>query len=539
MRRPWLVFGLVSILVLAAITWASVIMIELERSETEAKRETEYQNNVWKAIRRIDAWIDRMLIREEERPPSDYDSFSDVNDVYAKADLAKVDEALSKPSPLLREQSSFVRLYFQIDDSGTMTSPQVPRSNYQELAVPQFLSQQQWAQNASQLATIRKTIKKDRLQRQVADAIQIRARAQSEAQQVGQMRGKETPDPFGPFWEGSDLFFARRVKRGDAQTIQGFRADWPAIKKALLAEVRDLYPNASLRAWTNQDVSHRLYSLPVVLAPGAAPVIAAAPWTATHTVVAVVWAVILVCLLMMGLAIRRFIEYGARQRRFASMVTHELRSPLTTFRLYADLLAEKLVTDTKKTDEYHKSLQNTSAHMARMVENVIAHSRIEEGRAKLTPVRQTVDELFQRVRGDLVGRVGRAGLTLEFDLAPAIAERELETDAGAVGQILRNLIENACKYGRSEHVPSMTLMVQRVPNGIRITLRDFGGGISPRYEPRIFRPFERGGRDEADPERGLGLGLPLCRGLARDLGGTLHYQRPDGPGASFVLELPA
>ena len=91
-----------------------------------------------------------------------------------------------------------------------------------------------------------------------------------------------------------------------------------------------------------------------------------------------------------------------------------------------------------------------------------------------------------------------------------------------------------------ENDPEIMLVgSQRKHDGVRLTVRDFGEGISPRYEPQIFQPFERGGRDEADPERGLGLGLPLCRGLARDLGGTLDFVRPsDGPGASFVLALP-
>jgi len=55
---------------------------------------------------------------------------------------------------------------------------------------------------------------------------------------------------------------------------------------------------------------------------------------------------------------------------------------------------------------------------------------------------------------------------------------------------------------------------------------------------RLFRPFERAGRDEADPVRGLGLGLALGRGLARDLGGDLTHEAPADGGACFVLTLP-
>jgi signal transduction histidine kinase len=76
-----------------------------------------------------------------------------------------------------------------------------------------------------------------------------------------------------------------------------------------------------------------------------------------------------------------------------------------------------------------------------------------------------------------------------------------------------------------------------VDGAVRIAVRDFGAGVPAAA--RLFRPFERAGRDEADPVRGLGLGLALSRGLARDLGGDLSYEAPADGGARFVLTLPA
>jgi two-component system sensor histidine kinase KdpD len=73
---------------------------------------------------------------------------------------------------------------------------------------------------------------------------------------------------------------------------------------------------------------------------------------------------------------------------------------------------------------------------------------------------------------------------------------------------------------------------------IEVRVRDHGPGVPPAARRRLFRPFERGARDEADPVRGLGLGLALGRGLARDLGGDLALEAPSGGGACFVLTLP-
>ena len=72
-----------------------------------------------------------------------------------------------------------------------------------------------------------------------------------------------------------------------------------------------------------------------------------------------------------------------------------------------------------------------------------------------------------------------------------------------------------------------------------LNVRDHGPGVSAAAAGSIFDPFERGGRDPADPIPGVGLGLALSRGLARDMGGDLVLDNPGRPGASFVLTLPA
>jgi signal transduction histidine kinase len=108
----------------------------------------------------------------------------------------------------------------------------------------------------------------------------------------------------------------------------------------------------------------------------------------------------------------------------------------------------------------------------------------------------------------------------------------VETDPDAFGLILFNLVDNACKYARGAADRRVLLRVDQTGRGMRFTVEDFGPGIAPALRERVFRPFDRAGRDRDDPAPGIGLGLALARSLARDLGGDLRLIPKSGPGTA-------
>ena len=115
----------------------------------------------------------------------------------------------------------------------------------------------------------------------------------------------------------------------------------------------------------------------------------------------------------------------------------------------------------------------------------------------------------------------------------------MAVDAGTIAQILANLVDNAVKYAQGSVPPTIHLDAAAHNGSLVFRVRDHGPGI-PRDQARaIFVPFERGGRDPADSIPGVGLGLALSRGLARDMGGELTLEKPSGRGAVFRLVLPA
>ncbi len=330
--------------------------------------------------------------------------------------------------------------------------------------------------------------------------------------------------PLGPVWlADGGLAFVRRVRAGERLRLQGFTVDLPALRGQLLAQVGDLFAEARLVSAERAAKRHRLTTLPLALQTQGPTLVGASRSTSLR--LAAVWVAALFALTAVGLTLRASIELAERRARFVSAVTHELRTPLTTFRMYTEMLADGMVTDPEQQALYFDTLHAESERLSGLIGNVLAYARLEGKRRPARREATTLDGLLDRVTPPLLRRVEQAGSELAVSGG---SEAPLELDVEAVGQILFNLVDNACKYG----APPIEVGAE-VEGGLRITVRDQGPGIDPECTEKIFEAFERAGRD--DSESGVGLGLSLARGLARDLGGELRWLAAE---ACFELSLP-
>ena len=131
-------------------------------------------------------------------------------------------------------------------------------------------------------------------------------------------------------------------------------------------------------------------------------------------------------------------------------------------------------------------------------------------------------------------------MVLEVRIAEAARDAVLVTDEEAIGQILFNLVDNAAKYGKGASAATVDLLVDRRGDDLTFTVRDHGPGVPVSHRRSIFVPFDRGAvAVSSNDVPGTGLGLPLARGLARDLGGDLVLDEDVPDGACFILRLPA
>jgi signal transduction histidine kinase len=255
------------------------------------------------------------------------------------------------------------------------------------------------------------------------------------------------------------------------------------------------------------------------------------------TTLGLAWLLALVASLAVGITLYESVQLSERRRRFVSAVTHELRTPLTTFKLYSEMLAGGFVPDEKR-QQYLETLKDESERLSAMVENVLTHARLEQRGGTRRLEKLTLEGLLARVTPPLHRQAEASGFTLDVQCEPPGAS-PVEVDAASIGQVLRNLVDNAGKYGRNGAGSTVELSVQLHNGSLIMKVRDRGPGVPAGQAKSIFDPFDRGDRDPTDPNPGIGLGLSISRGLARDMRGDVTLESSPGQGACFRLEVPA
>jgi signal transduction histidine kinase len=306
--------------------------------------------------------------------------------------------------------------------------------------------------------------------------------------------------------------------------------------------VRDLLPEASLKSLSSdvaQTDATALVTLPVKLLTGKVPIIQLDASSPLKPALAIAWACLIAAALAIAFVLHRAVLLSERRGAFVSAVTHELRTPLTTFRLYSEMLADDMVPDPERRREYLTTLCDESTRLMHLVENVLSFSRIERGRTAARLEMVNVQNLIQRTEPRLRQRTDQVGLVLKTDLNHEAGLACVKVDALAVEQILFNLTDNACKYAAPDSAPhELHLSVVAEGNDIHFSLRDYGPGLSKQARKKLFQPFAKSATEAAHSAPGVGLGLALCRRLARELGGSLKHQAASGRGACFCLSLP-
>jgi signal transduction histidine kinase len=222
-----------------------------------------------------------------------------------------------------------------------------------------------------------------------------------------------------------------------------------------------------------------------------------------------------------------------RRVSFVNQVSHELKTPLTNIRMYAELLADRVDEEDEKSRAQLEVICAESRRLTRLIANVLSLARRQRGRLAVRPAPAVPD----RVVADLIAQfrpgLERAGIAVAF--APGAGGRAL-VDADALEQILGNLVGNAEKYAADGG--SIGIATRQDGDRLEVIVADRGPGIPAAAARRVFEPFVRLSERVSEGASGTGIGLTIARELARLHGGDLVLE-PSAAGARFRLTLAA
>jgi signal transduction histidine kinase len=232
------------------------------------------------------------------------------------------------------------------------------------------------------------------------------------------------------------------------------------------------------------------------------------------------------------IAVQRLHELDEMKSDFVAITSHELRSPLAAVRGFVDTLLDHLDDlEPGEVREFLVIIDQQSARLARLVEDLLVVSRIDAGEVTLDPAEVDLSAVLMDTVQGLGEETARVRMQLSYELP-----RSMWVDANRLDQVLRNLLHNALKFSP----PGAPVVLSAALEGtiLVMSVADEGIGIAPEERTRIFERFHQAESANTRKAEGAGLGLYITRRLVEAMEGTIEVASTLGEGSTFTVRLP-
>jgi len=217
---------------------------------------------------------------------------------------------------------------------------------------------------------------------------------------------------------------------------------------------------------------------------------------------------------------------------FIANVSHELRTPLALIKGYATTLSSpQVVLDEAQTHRFLENVSFAADRLGRMIDDLLWASRLETDQLRLEPKTFDLGHMIDQVLAWFQPHA--QGCRLASDLPQE--SLHVWADPDRVEQVLVNLLTNAAKYSPPESTITLRSQVWQDPPRVAVHVSDEGIGIAEEHLPHLFDRFYL----TENSDKGIGLGLPICRGLVEAMGGEIWVVSEVGKGSTFSFTLPA
>ena len=231
--------------------------------------------------------------------------------------------------------------------------------------------------------------------------------------------------------------------------------------------------------------------------------------------------------------VRREVGLANLRSQFVSSVTHELKTPLTSIRMFAETLRMGRFQTPEAQSEYLDTIVNESERLTRLLNNVLDFSKIEQGQKSYHFRPTSLAEVAYASAKALEYPFAQHGFELRVEVENGLT---INADRDAIEQAILNLLTNAMKYSGESH--EIGLRLKTLNHHAVIEVTDRGLGIAPEEQMRVFEKFYRAPRPENKSIPGTGLGLTLVEHIAKGHGGSVEVRSAPGEGSTFSIYLP-
>jgi signal transduction histidine kinase len=232
------------------------------------------------------------------------------------------------------------------------------------------------------------------------------------------------------------------------------------------------------------------------------------------------------------------IRLARQQQDFVSAVSHELKTPITSIRMYGEMLREGWASEEKKR-EYYDFIHDESERLTRLINNVLQLARMTRNGLQVSLKPCVVSELMDMLRSKIASQVERAGFELTLSCASDAEAVRLDVDQDYFTQIFINLVDNAIKFSAKANRQAIDIGCSAQRDGsVLFSVRDYGPGIPRDQMRKIFKLFYRSENELTRETVGTGIGLALVSQLAASMNAKVDVLNVE-PGAEFRINFPS
>ncbi|MBF0491606.1 MAG: HAMP domain-containing histidine kinase [Deltaproteobacteria bacterium] len=227
------------------------------------------------------------------------------------------------------------------------------------------------------------------------------------------------------------------------------------------------------------------------------------------------------------------IRLSQKRQDFVAAVSHELKTPLTSIRMYSEMLEDGWVKDESKQQEYYRNIHQESERLSRLIENVLQMARLEKQTCPLNLIRQSPLQDLQAWERQFAELAAREGFVFRLNIEGELPAIQYEPEA--LKEVLLILLENSIKFSRASAGKNLSLQVKGGPSFLQLIWRDQGPGVPARELKQIFEKFYRVENELTRKTKGTGIGLAIAQATVQAMGAKIEARNAEGGGLEIEI----